>query len=147
TPFVIVPRYVWRLPWHYTDIRIASSWQSELCTSYSYVAKGDWGSAELEMVGTEDEMGTLDGFADEEETRIILTHPLTGYYNRMDGRPGTYNIWHDKLQMKRAIVSRSRFEVFERLNLIQADSKPHSALIQRTTEFVIYLPPQLDNSR
>ena len=143
TPLVVIPRYAWKLPWHYADIRINSSWQENTCLQYNYTASGKWGNAQVQMLSTDEPMGRLDGFVDEEQTRLVLTHPLTGYYKRTDGRLGTYHIWHDRLVMHRASVQSARFEVFEQLDLIAKDSIPHSALLQRSTEFIIYLPPSL----
>jgi uncharacterized protein YqjF (DUF2071 family) len=148
TPLVVIPHHFWRLPWHHAAIKISASWQEDICTSYHYVASGKWGNAETVMKGTEEPSGRLDGFGDDEETALILTHPLTGYFRRTDGRLGTYRVWHDRLRMNRAIVEKARFEVFEQLGLIDCcdddfGAKPHSALIQRSTEFFIYLPPSL----
>ena len=143
TPFVLVPRYLWRLPWHYTDIEISSSWQDQHCESFRYEANGAWGNAQVELAGTPESTGRLDGFADEEETALVLTHPLVGYYRRTDGVVGTYGIWHERLEMQRAVVQSAKFEVFEQLGLISEDTEPHSALIQQSTEFIIYLPPRV----
>ncbi|MDR3617508.1 MAG: DUF2071 domain-containing protein [Candidatus Obscuribacterales bacterium] len=141
TPFVLVPICLWRLPWHYADMKISTSWQDGVCKFYHYVATGKWGNAEVEMEGTNEPSGALEGFLDEDETTLVLTHPLLGYYRRTDGQIGTYGIWHDKLAMNRCVVRKAKFEVFEKLNLITPDALPHSALIQHSTEFVIYLPP------
>ena len=46
-------------------------------------AGGAWGTASLRCVGTTQAMGRLDGFGDSEQTGLILTHPLRGYYCRL----------------------------------------------------------------
>ncbi|HEX8438212.1 DUF2071 domain-containing protein, partial [Archangium sp.] len=84
----------------------------------------------------------LDGFRDEEETALALTHPLEGFYTRRDGGIGTYSVWHERLRLHRAHVRTARFQVFEALGLTTPQSVPHSALVQRSTEFIIFLPPR-----
>ncbi len=95
------------------------------------------------MKGTDQDMGRLDGFIDEDETAAVLTHPLVGYYHRSDGKIGSYHVWHERLDLKRACIEQASFPVFERLGLIDADTKIHSALVMPQTEFVICLPPKL----
>ena len=95
------------------------------------------------MSGTDLDMGILDGFADEEETAAVLTHPLVGYYHRNDGKIGSYHVWHERLRLKKANVERASFPVFERLGLIDVHTKIHSALVMPQTEFVVCLPPTL----
>lgn len=73
---------------------------------------------------------------------MVLTHPLKGFYFRRDGSLGTYSIWHERLQLQRATASRARFQLFESLGLTTPDSAPHSVLVQRSTEFIIFLPPR-----
>lgn len=145
SPFVVVPKYAWQLPWHYTEIKITHDWtqQPRSCISFGYDAKGGWGAATVLMKGTGVPCGHLDGFVDETETTEVLTHPLTGFFPRSDGQIGTYGIWHDRLCMERCEVQYAQFAVFERLNLIEREQQPHSALIQWETDFVIYLPPRI----
>jgi hypothetical protein len=142
TPLVAIPRHLWNLPWHPVNLTFYTKWIDGCCCCYEYAASGDWGNAECELVGTTQPTGKLDGFRDHLETAEVLTHPLDGYYNRLDGTIGTYSVWHDLLQLHRAKVIRARFEVFENLGLIKPGDEPHSALVQQTTEFVICLPPR-----
>ncbi len=139
--WIWVPRKLWRLPWHPAAIAIEASYADERCTDYEMTAVSEWGAAQLSMTGTNRAMGRLDGFADEEDTAVVLTHPLAGFYQRLDGSLGSYSVWHDRLELRHAEVSTARFEVFERLGLIDADTRPHSALVQQETEFTIFLPP------
>jgi uncharacterized protein YqjF (DUF2071 family) len=143
TPLVVIPKYAWQLPWYYTDIEIRSSWDGEVCSEFHYVARGNLGGAEVRMRGTCEPSGCLDGFVHEADTTEVLTHPLRGFFPRADGRVGTYCIWHDALKMTRCEIDHARFDVFERLGLVRPGAKPHSGLIQRETNFIIYLPPQV----
>lgn len=142
TPYVVIPRYVWKLPWHYARMHFDTRWSDAGCERYRLVTRARWGSAEVDLRGDTEPMGCLEGFADEEATAVVLTHPLIGYFYRRDGRLGSYSVWHDRLRLCRGTARRARFAVFERLGLVAPDAAPHSVLLQPTTEFTIYLPPR-----
>jgi uncharacterized protein YqjF (DUF2071 family) len=142
SPWVWIPRRVWRLPWHPARMRFQTRWSGERCEQYLLSTEGAWGQAELELTGSETPMGCLDGFRDEEECAVVLTHPLQGFYFRRDGRLGTYSVWHERLRLQRATASKARFQVFESLGLTTPDRAPHSVLVQRSTEFIVFLPPK-----
>ncbi|MGQ0505150.1 MAG: DUF2071 domain-containing protein [Myxococcaceae bacterium] len=142
-PWVYWPRIAWQLPWYPAEYKFQTSYVGDRCTRYQMRSKSEWGSAELELFGTGKAAGTLEGFANEEQTARVLTHPLTGYYHRRDGRLGSYSVWHEKLSLERARVSEARFQVFEDLDLVAPGAEPHSALVQRHTEFLVFLPPKL----
>jgi hypothetical protein len=143
TPFVLIPRYFWLLPWHHATMQFSTKWNGDICSQYELTTRGDWGSAEVILEGTDEDANCLDGFIDAEDTAVILTHPLIGCYRRRDGKVGTYNIWHDKLTMRRGVAKRANFDVFQKLGLCEANAIPHSVLLQKTTDFTIMLPPQL----
>lgn len=145
TPFVLVPRHLWLLPWHHASMQFSTKWTATRCIEYNQTARGNWGNADLILEGTGEPMGCLDGFADEEDTAVVLTHPLIAYYNRRDGKVGTYNIWHDKLALQKGIARKASFELFHQLGFTTPDTKPHSILLQQTTDFTILLPPRLYN--
>ncbi|MFN4258317.1 MAG: DUF2071 domain-containing protein [Gemmataceae bacterium] len=142
THWVLIPRYGWKLPWHHARLRIETVWAGERCVRYHLAATGAWGNARAELAGSDTPMGQLDGFADAEETALVLTHPLTGYYQRRDGRLGSYSVWHERLDPRRGTAGHARFEVFEALGLVTPETTPHSVLLQRRTEFIIRLPPR-----
>ncbi len=143
TVWVLVPQILWRLPWHYAQMRFDTAWQDGRCRHYHLHTRAPWGRAVLELEGTDEPQGTLPGFASTEQTSLILTHPLDGYFRRGDGRVGSYSVWHQRLSLRRGIAKRARFEVFEELGLTDASSKPHSVLLQEQTEFHVYLPPHI----
>jgi uncharacterized protein YqjF (DUF2071 family) len=142
TPYVAIPRYLWKLPWHHARMRFDTRWSSERCERYRLQTTARWGAADVELHGTDEPMGCLDGFADQETTAVVLTHPLKGYFYRRDGRLGTYSVWHDRLALRKGVAYRARFAVFERLGLVAPEAAPHSVLLQRVTEFMILLPPR-----
>jgi len=142
TNWVVIPRYWWKLPWHHARINVEATWDGECCTRYRLTTVADWGTAEAELEGGDEPTGRLDGFANAEETALVLTHPLAGYYARRDGRLGSYSVWHERLKLRRGSARHARFDVFENLGLVDRGTPPHSVLIQRRTEFIIQLPPR-----
>lgn len=142
TRWVLIPRYWWKLPWHPARMQIDTEWTGERCVRYRLATVAAWGNAVADLEGSTEPTGRLDGFADVEETAIVLTHPLIGYYSRRDGCLGSYAVWHDRLTLNRGVARHVQFEVFEQLGLVAPGSVPHSVLLQRQTEFVIRLPPR-----
>lgn len=143
TPFVLIPRHVWQLPWHFAKMEFETSWTGELCTDYELTTTADWGAAQLSLEGTAECADCLDGFLDAEDCAVILTHPLIGCYKRRDGRIGSYSVWHDRLTMYRGVAKKAYFQIFEDLALYPPGTMPHSVIVQRKTEFTIVLPPKL----
>lgn len=141
--FVLLPRHVWRLPWAYARNESSFDFDPEgHCRAYRWHTTSGHGEERLVAQGERAPMGALDGFADVESTRQVLTHPLVGYLRRRDGRYATYGVDHPPLEMERARASYARFELFERLGLVGPDQEPHSVLVQRTIDFVVRLPPR-----
>ena len=144
--FVIVPRILWRLPWHRGRMRFDCELDAArgVYSRYAMKTESAWAPAELELEATDVDAGALDGFTDVEEGLVVVTHPLVGFYRRRDGVVGTYSVWHDRLKLKRAHAVRSRWGVFDRLGLVPFDeqAEPHSVLVQPETAFTIYLPPR-----
>lgn len=140
---VMLPKYLWRLPWHHGTFRIDCALRSQCYSRYRIETESRWAPAviDLEHLGTPP---VHPGFPDAETAAVVLTHPLTGYYFRRDGRLGSYAIWHDRLTPTAGRVREARFGLLDRLGLVpfeeQADA--HSVLVQSSTEFVIRLPPQ-----
>jgi len=100
-----------------------------------------WGAAIVELEGSEEPAGRLDGFTDADDAALVLTHPLDGWFRRPDGRLGRYEVWHERLMPRLGIAHRARYAVFERLGLVTEDQPPHSVLLQRAVEFDVHLPP------
>lgn len=139
---VVVPRNVWRLPWHRGQIRFDVSTEGESYTRYRMDADAEWAAASFEAV-TEGGESKHAGFPDEETALVVLTHPLVGYYHRRDGTLGSYRVWHERIRALPARCVHARFDLLDRLGLVpQAEQGgPYSVLIQREIEFSIYLPP------
>lgn len=138
---VAVPRYAWRMPWHRGQMALSATWNDERCLDYRLVTHAPWGSAEVVLEGTADPVGRLDGFAEVTETMRVLTHPLEGVYRRRDGRLGGYSVWHPRFAPTVGIARLARYEVFERLGLVEPGARPHSVMLQRSIDFSVLLPP------
>jgi hypothetical protein len=142
TRWVFIPRTLWKLPWHHAQMSFDCAYEGPRCTRYALRTRGQWGDADVDLVGSGDANGCLDGFADDEDCAVVLTHPLAGYFFRRDSRVGSYSVWHDKLKLQRGVANKARFDVFERAGLVARDAKPHSVLITAATEFLVFLPPR-----
>src|SRR5438105_9415028 len=124
-------------------MEFSTKWDENRCTQYEEKTTASWGKAELSLEATSESVNCLDGFMDDEDTAVMLTHPLIAYYNRRDGKIGTYNVWHEKLVMQRGIAHKASFELYHQLGLTTPETKPHSVLLQQSTDFTILLPPRL----
>ncbi len=142
---VAVPHYVWKLPWHRGRIRFDCAFDEArgAYDRYRMTTASAWAPVELELEDTGRPVAGLDGFDELEAGLVVLTHPLTGVFYRLDGKLGTYSIWHDRLCPTEGRVTRARVGLFDRLGLVPfaEQGRPHSVLIQRRTEFTVYLPP------
>jgi uncharacterized protein YqjF (DUF2071 family) len=139
---VALPRLVWGMPWHGGSTRIEAAWSADgRCLTYRHRCSGRWGAADVELEGTAETAGRLDGFSDADDAALVLTHPLDGYFERRDGRLGRYSVWHERLRPQLGVARRARYTVFEELGLVPAGTSPHSVLLQRSIEFHVLLPP------
>lgn len=138
-----IPAKLWNLPWHDATMRFDVSWDNDKLIHYRLQAESAWAPMTLELEPAQAQPTHLDGFIDQEDAEVILTHPLIGYYYRLDGKLGTYHVWHDKLILSHAKARTARAELFERLELITPDQAPHSVLVQPQNHFTIFLPPTL----
>jgi hypothetical protein len=136
-PLVVVPRFLWQMPWRRAQIRIgaeAGRWQMTAADSS--------GTSHCELNVTDRALGRLDGFTDASETLRTLTHPTDGWYRRRNGGIGRYSIWHDVMAARECSSTSARFTFLEGLGLITSSCQPHSALTQPTIHFDIYTPPR-----
>ncbi len=142
SPLVVLPRIMWRMPWHGGRTRIESAWDVDgRCATYSHRSTGSWGAADLELEGTGVPMGRLDGFVDTDDAAVVLTHPLDGFFRRRNGELGRYSVWHERLRPQLGIARAATYAVFQEAGLLSRGAMPHSVLLQRSVEFDVLLPP------
>ncbi|HEY0602343.1 MAG TPA: DUF2071 domain-containing protein [Herpetosiphonaceae bacterium] len=143
---VLIPRYLWKLPWHAGRISFDCHIdpQTQRYTQYRMETRSRWAPAMLDLADSGAPVTALSGFDDLETALVVLTHPLKGYYYRRDGALGSYTIWHDQLNPTIAQCNDAQFPLLDRLGLVPpADQRaPHSVLLQSETRFSIYLPPR-----
>jgi hypothetical protein len=143
---VAVPRHLWKLPWHAGRISFDCAYDAgaRRYERYRMRTESAWAPAEVELEDTGVPPERLEGFDDLEKGLFALTHPLEGAFYRRDGLLGGYSVWHERLRCTLGRAVRVKIGLFETLGLVDAaeQRKPHSVLIQRETEFTIYLPPR-----
>lgn len=139
---VNIPHVLWRLPWYSGRMQFETDLMGGRYTRYVMHTRSRWAPAQIRLRSANAEL-RHSGFPDEESALVCLTHPLTGYYYRRDGRLGSYRVWHDKLDLHAGEILEARFGLLDRLGLVPfaEQAQPYSVLLQPETEFTIYLPP------
>jgi hypothetical protein len=139
--FVLVPRTVWGMPWSRSRVTQRAEWAPATCRGYAWDGTGEC-VERLRARGNGEPIGVLDGFVDEAESRLVMTHPEIGWLTRRDGALATYSVWHAPLELERCDVDEARFERWEKLGLVEAGQRPCSVLVQRATDYLVRLPPR-----
>lgn len=142
---VTVPRAFYGLPWYFTKSSLNATWRDGSDSKYSLHTSGAWGGAHVHCTGSGEVVGRLDGFANLDETRAVLTAPLSGFCLRGDGSLLEIRVDHEPLPMQTATAHDVGFRVFEDLNLVTKGTRPHSTLLLESTTFDV-LPPRLAKS-
>ncbi|NJN05594.1 MAG: hypothetical protein HC814_03250 [Rhodobacteraceae bacterium] len=149
SPAVLVPRWLWRLPWHFARYQLNCRYHPEaMCyETFRYNVASRWASAEIDLEDTGEVVTDCEGFGSADEFKLVLTHPVDGYFRRRDGRLGHYSVWHKEMRLTRARPKRLFFSLYEDMGLLSREEmeRPHSAFICTEIGFSILLPPrQLD---
>ena len=139
---VIIPRYVWGLPWARSQGEHAARWGPRGLERMIWQVESSHGKEMLVLDGTGEPMGRLDGFASEAETQRVLTHPTVGYLHRRGGAVVTYSVWHRPFALERAVPEVARYTLFEDLGLVAPSAPPHSVLVQPRIHYLVFLPPR-----
>jgi hypothetical protein len=73
-----------------------------------------------------------------------LTHPVAGYFWKTNQTLGTYQVWHERMELTVGRVITARFGLLERLKIATAEEmlEPHSVLIQPAIPFLVGVPPR-----
>ena len=140
--WTFIPKNIWGLPWYRTRTNLNATWKENSCLSYQWSGQSRGGTEELDVVGTGEPQGILDGFSDEDHCWSILTHPFDGYLYLRNKHVGHYSVWHHPLSMERAQINSARFTFWENLGLIKEKQEPHSVLVQEKIHYLIQLPPK-----
>ncbi|MGY6563937.1 MAG: DUF2071 domain-containing protein [Halomonadaceae bacterium] len=144
---LVVPRYLWNLPWHAGKVRFDCTLNEEtgLYDSYQMETRSAWAEASVELAQSEADSLEFPGFPDVESALVYLTHPLAGFYHRRDKKLGTYRVWHKELEVKPARLQSAKFKLLSDLGIVNEleQNYPYSVLVEPLNEFTIYLPPKI----
>lgn len=147
SPLVQVPRTFWRLPWHGARYVFDCEYDRDrrAYARYRVEIASDWCAGRLTLEDTGAAASLVNGFASLDEQRLILTHPVAGYFQRLDGRLGSYSIWHDEIPLTGAVARSAYWSLYERLGILSGAemARPHSAFLCPAVEFDIHLPPRV----
>lgn len=142
-----IPRFLWKLPWHSGRISFSCNYDQlgGVYRNYAMTAESVWAPASLSLVQNSDEVFSFPGFPDEETALVCFTHPLAGFYRRLDDKLGLVRVWHERLLVRPARLEAAQFNLLSRLKLVSPDRQllPHSVLVDHRNEFTIYLPPEV----
>lgn len=142
---VHMSRLLWKIPWHTAKYRAQHRWDddNDRYAQFRYDVKSRWAPATIDLRDTGEPVAGVPGFTDHDDMMLCLTHPVVGYYHRLDGALGSYSVSHDLLQITRAEPVELYFGLFERLGVLSREEmqSPHSVFLCPKTEFHIYMPP------
>ncbi|MBE2220450.1 MAG: DUF2071 domain-containing protein [Anaerolineae bacterium] len=145
---VALARGLWKIPWHRAQYEVDCVFDEEngrsehgrngRYTHYHFSIQSDWCNAHIEIEDT----GSPVELSDEE--RLVLTHPVDGYFYRLDGRVGGYSIWHNIIPLTSGKPRNLYFSLFEDLAIMSRDEmqQPHSIFLCPSISFDIYMPPK-----
>lgn len=143
---VRIPRILWRIPWHHARYQVNCQYDSSLLRydRFHYSIESDWCRGIVDLADTGAALTLPDGFSSMDEMTLILTHPLKGYFYRMDSKLGHYAVWHKRIKFTKGIANDLYFSLYEDLNLLSRPEmqNPHSVFICPETLFEILLPPR-----
>lgn len=142
---VHVARAAWGIPWHPARYRLECRYDQQLkrYQTYRYDIHSAWCEAQIELEDTGEPVTSAAGFGSLDEVRLILTHPVDGYYYRRDQQLGGYSVWHELIPVTVGRARQLYFSLYERLGLLSKEEmlQPHSIFICPLTEFRVFLPP------
>lgn len=139
-------RTLWRIPWHSAKYDIDCQYDAGAgrYLKYRFDVKSDWCSCQVDIEDTGQDAPLLEGFDSLDQQKLILTHPVEGFFYRLDGSLGTYSVWHDEIPLTTAHGKELYFSLYERLDILSRDemTRPHSILVCPETLFEVHLPPR-----
>jgi uncharacterized protein DUF2071 len=143
---VNIPRWLWQIPWHFTNYTVDCRFDhaTNRYEKYSYNFKSKWCQGRLELRDTGEPISIMNGFTSLDEMKLILTQPLQGFYPRLDGQIGTYQVWHREMACTKGVAQNLYFSLYEKLGLLSKEEmqRPHSIFLCPEVEFDVHLPPK-----
>jgi hypothetical protein len=143
---VYLARWLWRIPWHDARYEVDCRYnpQRKAYDEFKFTHQSPWSSAEIDLEDTGESMPLTPGFSSLDEQTLILTHPVTGYFYRLNKKLGSYSVWHEEIPLTMGKAKHLYFSLYERLGLLTREEmqKPHSVLICPKIMFEVHLPPR-----
>lgn len=138
--WAIVPRRLWSMPWVHEPVEVRGRWDGPDLRALDVEAPGAVGRTSIH----------LEGQAVPDVPSALLSpevaDPALGWFARRDGRLGHYSVWHAPLELHAARVVSASAGPFEDAGLVDPDQAPLAALVQRSVEFDVHLPPGIDGA-
>ena len=143
---VRLARFFWKIPWYPAKYVWTCNYDEAggRYVTYRYATESKWAAARIDVRDTGAAVDSLPGFESRDEMTLVLTHPVDGYFYRLDGTLGTYSVSHEVLQLTVGEPVDLHFDLLERLGVLSAAEmqQPHSVLLCQQTQFHIYMPPR-----
>ncbi len=140
SPVVHLARTLWRIPWYPGQYAINCEYDAAngRYTTYKMDIQSAWCRANIDIEDTGQPVQLT------AEERLILTHPVAGYFYRLDGRVGGYSIWHEIIPLTNGRPRQLYFSLYERLGIMTRTEmqQPHSIFLCPCISFDIYMPPK-----
>ena len=138
-----IPKMLWQLPWRYGDYRTKFTFKDSRYHEFQQSFSSGPLNHRIHLTDSGEPMGLLPGFTDLDHQKLILTHPVTGFFARKNGEVSTYSIWHPEMYLTTANATDLYFGLYEDLELLKPNEmlSPHSILVTPAIEYDIHLPP------
>ncbi len=141
----IIPKKRWKMPWNRGKYSCDFELQDHKYLKYKMNFKSKFGESRVDIESSDKPMELTEGFDTLEQQKLILTHPVIGYYHSGKSNIGTYEIWHQEMNMHHGRAKDLYYGQFDDLGFLSASEmkKPHSILLTKEIEFDILLPPRM----
>lgn len=139
-------RALWRIPWHFARYR--ADFRADTVSAgydrYRFDIDSNWGAARIDLTSSGRPIGLTPGYGSMAEQALYLTHPVDGFFRRLDGSLGGYSIWHPLMALAEGHPRELWFALYERLGLLSREEQqhPHSIFVCPEVPFEVYLPPR-----
>jgi len=148
SPLVQVPRTLWDMPWHRAQYDIGCNYDRATgrYLGWRMFAQSDWCGHEIELEDTGVRADRVEGFDSRADFLLRLTHPVSGFFRRLDGETGRYSIWHPLMRgLTVGRARKSQFTGYPRWGIMSREemAAPHSVLMLPKVRFRVHLPPKL----
>jgi hypothetical protein len=133
--WAVVPRRLWSMPWVHEKVAVRGRWEGSEIRTLEVEAPGAVGRTSILLErgeGLEVPPALL-------SSQVV--DPALGWFTRLDGRLGRYSVWHLPLETQTARVVGASAGPFEDAGLVDPGQAPLAALVQRSVEFDVHLPP------